>query len=236
MKIKAWVGFTAILLIVLGLYAAWFLPEPQSTVTAPDPASNPTSEPTTSTSSPSPTPAPSATPVTATEQDRKQVLVLDAVIAGKNDNDPRLDRELRELTPAARALFRERYRSYPNEQRNEKGTVVFLLGRNLTSSEDFKFLGEVLAEPPCLSLESCGRESTDAKDDHRNLGVDTTLAYPQIVALKSLERHLLTPGTKPQFIEDALTQLRTARGSKIQKVSELAEEILRRYQAGKKFN
>lgn len=233
MKIKAGLGFAFILAIVLGLVATWYTPETQSTVTAADPALPSSSNQVQAIVATSPAPATPATIVT--EQDRKQVLVLDAVIATKNDNDPRLDRELRELSPAARELFRERYRSYPNEQRNEKGTVVFLLGRELNSAEDFQFLGEVLNEPPCLSLESCTHEGARASgaDEHRDLGVDTTLAYPQIVALKSLERHLFASSEKSQFTEEALAQLRAARGSKIQKVSELAEEILQRYQSKK---
>ena len=35
--------------------------------------------------------------------------------------------------PGAKALIRERYAKYSPESRNERGTIVFLLGRNLTS-------------------------------------------------------------------------------------------------------
>lgn len=169
---------------------------------------------------------PPAPPVTA--QDRQKAELLDQIIASKNDNDPRLDQELKVLPPGARHLFREKYQTYQPEKRNERGTVVFLLGRNLDSPEDFDFLGQVLREAPCRSLENCERESPRDSGEHAHFesGVETTLAYPQIVALKSIERFLASPNRDPALRAKALAELQAARDSKIRRVSELAESIL----------
>lgn len=121
-------------------------------------------------------------------KDLQKVKVLEQILSSKNDNDPRLDREFIGLSAGAKSLFRDQYRSLPAEKRNERGTVVFLLGRNLTSESDFDFFCEVLREPPCFSLADCHRSSASREDFDRESGEEITLAYPQIVALKVLEK------------------------------------------------
>lgn len=166
--------------------------------------------------------------VAVTAQDKEKAAILEQVIASKNDNDPRLDQELRVLSHGARYLFRESYRSHKPEARNERGTIVFLLGRNLDSAEDFDFLGQVLRETPCRSLESCDRDSPRDSGEHAHFesGVETTLAYPQIVALKAIEKFLASSNQDPALRAKALAELHAARDSKIRRVSELAESVL----------
>jgi hypothetical protein len=109
---------------------------------------------------------------------------LDEILASKNDNDPRLDRDFSGLSAEEKGAFRRRYDSLPLESRNERGTIVFLLGRSLATDEDWAFLRRVVDEPPCLSLADCARPSLGASGP----GDDVTLAYPALVALKLASR------------------------------------------------
>lgn len=113
-----------------------------------------------------------------------ELRTLRAVLAARDDNDPRLDSAFNDLSPAAKRLFREEYRRIPRERRNERGTIVFLLGRGLDGQEDWDFLKEVLAEAPCLSLADCARKPQGPGQP----GDEVTLAYPALVALESARR------------------------------------------------
>jgi hypothetical protein len=109
---------------------------------------------------------------------------LDEILASKNDNDPRLDRDFSGLSTEEKSAFRRRYDSLPLESRNERGTIVFLLGRSLASAEDWTFLRRVVDEPPCLSLADCAKAPAGSSEP----GDDVTLAYPALVALKLAAR------------------------------------------------
>ena len=141
-----------------------------------------------------PVATPSPRPLDKTE-------IISEILESGNDNDPRIDRELRDLDFDTRLRLREKYRSLPLERRNARGMLIFLLGRELHSVEDFAFLKEVLSEKPCLGLANCSRPDSMSlshpDDDHHDSGLELTLAYPQLVALHSLRRLLhdrdLTP-------------------------------------------
>ena len=139
-------------------------------------------------------PASPASPLAA-----KKLKTLEQILSSRNDNDPRLDSELRALDPATRAVFRTRYLHYPKESRNERGTIVFLLGRNLEDATDLAFLRQVMAEPPCLSLGDCTRETAPATGETAHLQSTTgvTLAYPQLMALRSVRQYLRQTGPVP---------------------------------------
>jgi hypothetical protein len=168
-------------------------------------------------------------PLPSTE-DLQQLRALDEVLAAKNDNDPRLDHELRSFSPAARYLVRERYEATLAEKRNERGTLVYLLGRDLEAGEDVAFLDQVLSEPPCRSLSSCDKEEKGAvtpDQRHYESVNEVTLAYPQIVALKSVEGYLKSKGADAPLSPALHQVLEKARTSPVRKVASLAEEILR---------
>ncbi|MBI3550620.1 MAG: hypothetical protein HY078_16400 [Elusimicrobia bacterium] len=116
-----------------------------------------------------------------------KVAILDEIFNSRNDNDPRLDREFKNLTPEAKASLRARYRHLPPERRNDRGTIVFLLANNLTTAEDWNFLQNVVSEPPCLSMSDCAKPPA-GQDPEPN--VEITLVYPQLVALSRLEEML----------------------------------------------
>ena len=112
---------------------------------------------------------------------------LEEILGSKNDNDPRLDRDFNELSPEARSLFRKKYRELPAEKRNQRGTIVYLLGRNLRAREDWEFFRGVALEPPCLSLSDCSRKPAPGSDEEA-AGDEVTLAYPALVALRQARR------------------------------------------------
>ncbi|RYZ65080.1 MAG: hypothetical protein EOP09_14860, partial [Proteobacteria bacterium] len=140
-----------------------------------------------------PTVAPAASDAPWSQKTQQQLSLLSEILASRNDNDPRLDTDLRELTHETKAAFRIKYESLPLESRNERGLIVFLLGRELKDEDDVRFLAKVLQEPSCESFTDCAKSSTasfnrDQEDHHAGQGA--ALAYPQLVAVKSLDRFL----------------------------------------------
>lgn len=164
-------------------------------------------------------PAPvSASPDAA---DLAQLAALNQILAAEDDNDPRLDRNFQNLSPRTKALMRERYSLIAPEKRNQLGTIVYLLGRELRSRDDVEFLHSVLNEPPCKSL--------------INQGVDeVTLAYPQLVALKAIEA-FLSQAENSELVPALLAELESARRAPIQKVASLAEKIMGQYRRPAEF-
>lgn len=156
-----------------------------------------------------------------------RLATLDQVLASKNDNDPRLDGELRTLSEDSKRLFRARYGALAREARNERGTVVFLLGRNLAKVADVEFLSEVLAEEPCLGLASCSEPPAPSKHDHEHIASadEVTLAYPQLVALKAAESALFGKGTPPEVAIALRQAVDKARTSPVQRVAAMAEAL-----------
>lgn len=164
----------------------------------------------------------------ASARDLAQAKAVDEILATRNDNDPRLDTELRQLSTAGKALLRARYATLLNEKRNERGTLVFLVGRELSTADDVRFLHQVLTEAPCLSLADCSREDTASvspAERHWEGPNETTLAYPQIVALKQIEAFLRSPSRPADLEAQALNALEAAKSSPIRKVASLAAEI-----------
>lgn len=163
-----------------------------------------------------------------TPEEQQKLVTLNEVLAARNDNDPRLDTAFRALTPGAKALFRSRYSGLTPESRNERGTVVYLLGRNLSSEEDLTFFKQVLSEPPCRSLADCGKPADTVlrEDSHLESANEVTLAYPQIVALKSFESYLARLDADPRIADQVYSELRSAGESENPVVSRFARQIL----------
>ena len=149
------------------------------------------------------------------------IRALEEVLASRDDNNPRLDRDFNALSPEDKAAFREKYREIPAERRNERGTIVYLLGKNTASAEDWAFLREVAGEPPCLSLADCAKPSDGAGEP----GDAVTLAYPSLVALKQAER-ALEAGISAA---EAKAVIAAGRGSKMPAVARLAEKLAKRF-------
>lgn len=112
--------------------------------------------------------------------------ILEEVLNSKNDNDPRLDSEFEKISDEVKLALIETYGALPKESLNERGTVVFLLGRNITTEKDLEFFQELLVESPCLSLADCSKENMveNPGDEHLVESQATTLIYPQLMALR----------------------------------------------------
>ena len=104
--------------------------------------------------------------------------------------------------------------------------MVYLLGRNLKTAEDWAFLRDVVAEPPCLSMYDCSRKAKAEPDSHMTAGAEITLSYPAVMALKCAERILLTGrGDASQ----ALQLITAAKSSPSKTVSDLAANLEHQY-------
>lgn len=114
--------------------------------------------------------------------------VFEDILHTKNDNDPRLDQDLKNLSPEFHMALIEKYSKIPPENRNGKGLIVFLIARDLTGPDDFQFLKSIYEEKPCLSLIDCNKIGND--DPHHAGANQTTLVYPQQVGLFLLEKRL----------------------------------------------
>lgn len=142
---------------------------------------------------------------------------LDAILAAKDDNDPRLDTDFNGLAKSTKRAFRLRYRQLAPEYRNERGTIVYLLGRNMKAAEDWEFLRQVALEEPCLSLRDCSKPGGGAGP-----GDEVTLAYPSLVALKRAEQELASGGPHK---EEARAVIDAALASKAPAVRRMAERL-----------
>lgn len=112
--------------------------------------------------------------------------ILDEIFATKNDNDGRLDSEFNDISPELREALIVSYKSMPKERLNERGTVIFLLGKKIENESDLEFFQEVIAEAPCLSLADCSTDSTVEipGESHLAEAQETTLVYPQLMSLR----------------------------------------------------
>ncbi|MCR4293962.1 MAG: hypothetical protein NUW21_00395 [Elusimicrobia bacterium] len=153
------------------------------------------------------------------------MVLLDEILRARDDNDPRLEAAFLGLSAAARRGFREKYRGLPPESRNQRGTIVYLLGKNLAAPEDWAFLREVAAEPPCLSLADC---RTAAPEGGGETGDAVTLSYPALVALKQAER-VLSAGAPASSRREALSVVRAGKSSGSRAVAAMASRLERRF-------
>ena len=137
---------------------------------------------------------------------RAKLKLLESILASGNDNDPRLDREFNTLSVETKRLLRQKYNTLQPERFNERGTIVYILGRNLSSKEDWTFFKKVVTEPACLSLTDCSKRPNGETQP----GDEVTLAYPALVALTQAQRVL----EKNPSVYDALNIIETAKRSK----------------------
>ena len=136
-----------------------------------------------------------------------------------------MDRELRVLDTQAKTLFRERYKSLNAEKLNERGTIIFLLGRNFESREDAEFFCSVLREPLCQNLENCsGGSFSDGGHHESTIGV--TLVYPQLQALKAFQNALENGKVSDDVKALARKCASDAASSSSSRVSGMARKVL----------
>ena len=158
---------------------------------------------------------PGSSPRASLEGSSDKVRLLEEILNGRDDNDPRLDSSFNSLPSAVRLRFQQKYRSLPPESLNQRGIIVYLLGKNIADASDWAFLREVAAEPPCLSLADCSK----AASGDGSAGDAVTLAYPSLVALKQAERLLSSSRA------EALGVVRAGKASRVPAVVDAASRI-----------
>ncbi|OQW52797.1 MAG: hypothetical protein A4S09_08105 [Proteobacteria bacterium SG_bin7] len=166
-------------------------------------------------------------PVETSNQAEIKLGILQDILNSGKDNDPRLESELKVLDSATKQAFTSLYDEWAPEGRNGRGTIIFLIGRNLNEKSDFDFLGRVLGEPQCLSLIDCNVAPEPGIDEDQG-ATEIALMYPQVVALESIRRVFETdPATFEKF--RAEIELALAAGSKSDSplIAERSEELLR---------
>jgi len=167
------------------------------------------------------------------EAEQKKITILNEILLSKNDNDLRMDTELRDFTPAAKRVLEKRYSGTAPEKRNERGTYVFLMGREIKDGADVEFFKSVLMEKPCLSLENCDRAPEGQSGEEEHLGAinETTSNYPQLVAIRALlhkAQELMEAGKESDPLFASLLQtIREIRVSPNPRVVEEANRALK---------
>lgn len=147
------------------------------------------------------TPAPALTP-----QETQKLELLREVIKTGKDNDPRVDTELKELSPALKAAIKKEYQQLPKEHRNGRGFIAFLIGRSMSEPGDIEFLEQVVAEPPCQSFQDCDAKGPVYEEAEEH-STNVSLNYPQIVATRMLKQNLtknsnwITPAMRAKITE-----------------------------------
>lgn len=169
-------------------------------------------------------------PAGLSEVDAKQWAIFQKVVTSRNDNDPRVDQEMKNLSPQMHEGLRKKYHEIPAENRNSRGLVAFLIARDLQSTDDVRFLTSIYQETPCLSMSDCSRP--EAADPHTESTIQTSLNYPQLAGLYQLEQklerspELLQNPDMRQEISNLLREARQFPGSALQK---RAEDIQKKY-------
>lgn len=156
----------------------------------------------------------------------EKLRVLESILAKANDNDPRLDTVLRNFSVAEKQLIVSKYSQLDPELLNQRGTLVFLLGRELKDSADVQFISDVLHSEPCRSLGRCSEEAKGSHHPEGEIGTDLTLVYPQMVALHSIQSTLQKPNIDEQRKTELKRELETATRSQHPLIAKRANEIL----------
>lgn len=168
--------------------------------------------------------------IQASPESLQKLQTLEEILASKNDNDSRLDTDFQNLPADAKQLFYQKYHLLKPEDRNGRGTIVFLLGQNLTDPSDFQFLKEVVTETPCLSLADCSAaaaKNSMPEAEHLESADPVTLNYPQMVALQSIDNDInRKQGLDPQRRQSDLEVLQTAAKSPSAMVAQKARQLL----------
>lgn len=168
-------------------------------------------------------------PAVLNEREQKLWRSVESVLRTKNDSDPAVN-ELKGLSADFHKALFDKYNYLKMEDRNGRGFIVFLVAKNLRSSEDLEFLQKIYQEAPCLSLENC---AVSANDDSHSAGVNqTTTIYPQLVGLYQIEKQL---NANPDLLKDAamragvLTTLKQAEAFSVPAIHEFAAKIRQKF-------
>ncbi len=164
------------------------------------------------------------------ENEKPAWQALEEILKSKNDNDPRLDTALSQLSAEFHKAIYSKYLSLKPEDRNERGTLVFLVARDLKTEADIDFLQTVYEESPCLNMANCAANSEN--DPQENNGQQTSLNYPQLAGLYQVDAQLSKRPEllkNPQFRAGIYALLKTAENFPAPQVHEKAKQIREKY-------
>lgn len=167
------------------------------------------------------------------DSDLKKLNVFKEILLKRNDNDPRLDQLFKQNSNEFKQVIREVYQSLPMEARNERGTIAFLISRDIQSDQDVQFLETIFKEEPCLSVEDC---KTISNDDPHYSGINQVSAnYPQQVILYQLEHFDQQLQKNPKLINNQDIRyaienlLRTASQFPVPSIQQKAEQLQKKF-------
>ncbi len=143
-------------------------------------------------------------------EDLGKLALLEEVLETRTfDTDSRVDTELKNISPALKAALAQKFSTLPAEKLNQRGSIVFLIGRSASAPSDFHFLTEVAGSPACLSLRNCTHsEPSEGAHASGSSGESTTLRYPQWVALQELREQASNEHLAEPLREQARQSLR----------------------------
>jgi hypothetical protein len=113
-------------------------------------------------------------------KDLRKIVVLQELMDSKNERDPRIEKDLSDLSPEVKSVVETLYTETPASQTQERGMIVLVLGRQITQKADIDFLKQVLMEKPRANGDAHAK-AADAKLSDAN-----PVYYPQVVAMRSL--------------------------------------------------
>ena len=164
------------------------------------------------------------------EHEKSTWQAFEDILHSKNDNDARINQELRSLSSKFHEALYEKYNSISAENRNGKGFIVFLISRDLKSKEDIEFLTKIYQEGPCLSLEDCKNAGSD--DAHHAGTNQTTLVYPQFAGLYQIENKL---SSHPEILNNSVLRhgiialLQRAEDFPVPAIQQKAQDLRRKF-------
>lgn len=164
-------------------------------------------------------------------QEKAQLSLVQEVLNSKNDNDPRMDAQLRDISSGLKRALENEYERLAPEKKNERGTLVFLISREIKSLEDVDFLKKIYEEEPCLSLEDC-KQFPKGRDPHHAGTEEVTLNYQQLVALFQIEKQLAAGSANlhdPRMIQEIKNALEKAKNYGVPRVRNKAQEIIEKF-------
>jgi hypothetical protein len=155
--------------------------------------------------------------------------LLQEILLTKNDNDPRLDSQFTSLSPEFKQELRQFYQELPKESLNQRGTVLFVLAKDLSTTEDLQIFGLALKEEACLSFANCQQPPNESPDDHLDSVNEVSLLYPQMVALNRLENLIHKAdffSHTDDYIREVREILQNATLSKEPRIQQKAQNLL----------
>jgi hypothetical protein len=158
-----------------------------------------------------------------------KVKLLKEILHSKNDNDPRMDSEFKVLSPELKQALNQLYDQLSKESLNERGSIVFILSKDLKTTEDLKIFNKVLVEEVCLSFADCQKLPLEGNDSHLDSINAVSLLYPQLVALNRLENLIHKEdffSHTDDYIREVREVLQNATESKDNRISQKAKKLL----------